>query len=65
VFCHGKGKSPTSGWINSLYGDGHAASRHPRRTNFSPDGTTYDYTVNPSQDEIQPGWGGSGAPIFW
>ena len=65
AFVHGKGKLPMQGWMNILFGDGHAESRRPKASNFKPDGTGWDTTANPGQDEIQPGWGGAATPIFW
>jgi prepilin-type N-terminal cleavage/methylation domain-containing protein len=66
AFIHGKGKLPMQGWINELFGDGHAESRRPKRSNFKPDGSGWDTTVtDPGADEIQPGWGGATLPIFW
>lgn len=66
AFVHGRGKTPISGWTNSLYGDGHATSRMPRASNFTPDGTAFSATADPGPDDIQPGWGGwSTGPIFW
>jgi prepilin-type N-terminal cleavage/methylation domain-containing protein len=66
AFLHGKGKTPLSGWINELFGDGHAESKRPRIASFNPSGTLY---VNPAPgpDEIQPGWGNGtlNKPIFW
>lgn len=68
AFMHGKGKVPISGWKNNLYGDGHAESRKPRTSSFNQSGNTYDFTHVASEDEIQPGWGGTSGnlvPVFW
>ncbi len=66
AFLHGKGKTPLSGWINELYGDGHAESKRPRASSFNSDGTLYT-NPNPGPDEVQPGWGNGtkNNPIFW
>jgi prepilin-type N-terminal cleavage/methylation domain-containing protein len=66
AFLHGKGKTPLSGWINELYGDGHAESKRPRIASFNPQGTKYT-NPTPSRDEVQPGWGNGALmrPIFW
>ncbi|HTL27952.1 MAG TPA: hypothetical protein VL282_01975, partial [Tepidisphaeraceae bacterium] len=66
AFLHGKSKSRMSGWINELYGDGHADSKRPRIGSFNMDGTLF-INPNPSADELQPGWGNGtlNKPIFW
>ena len=75
AYLHGKNKHPLSGWKNNLYGDGHAASRRPRQASFNDaEGKNYKFTeyMNgtyiPSEDELQPGWGGTSGnlvPVFW
>ena len=77
AYLHGKNKHPLSGWKNNLYGDGHASSIRPRQASFNDaEGKQYKFTeyMNgtyvPSEDELQPGWGGSGTgaglvPVFW
>jgi prepilin-type N-terminal cleavage/methylation domain-containing protein len=66
AFLHGKGKTPTTGWINELFGDGHAESKHPRGPSFNAQGTQY-INPEPGPDEVQPGWGNGDKnnPIFW
>ncbi|HTL29923.1 MAG TPA: prepilin-type N-terminal cleavage/methylation domain-containing protein, partial [Tepidisphaeraceae bacterium] len=41
AFLHGKGKTAMAGWINELFGDGHAESRRPRVGSFNAGGTQY------------------------
>jgi prepilin-type N-terminal cleavage/methylation domain-containing protein len=66
AFLHGKGKTPMAGWINELFGDGHAESRRPRPSSFNQQGNLY-INSDPSPDEVQPGWGNGALnkPIFW
>src|SRR5205823_3348803 len=65
TFLHGKKAGvPISGWKNSLYGDGHAESRPPRTSSWSPDGKSF-INPNPNPDELQPRWGNSNAPFMW
>lgn len=64
VFVHGKNRNRFSGWLNELFGDGHADSVHPKKSNFNNDMTQFT-NPNPSADELQPGWGGQATPIFW
>ncbi len=67
AMTHGKGKTPLSGWLNELYGDGHAASKRPRIASWSPDGTKF-LNPNPDQEELQPSWGNNsatGQQIIW
>jgi prepilin-type N-terminal cleavage/methylation domain-containing protein len=66
AFLHGKGKTPMTGWINELFGDGHAESRRPRKSSFNDAGSIYQ-NPDPAPDEIQPGWGNGALnkPIFW
>lgn len=68
AMAHGKGKSPMSGWLNELYGDGHAASKQPKASDWSFDGTKWQPQGTVSQDEMQPSWGNSsatGQQIIW
>lgn len=66
AFLHGKGKTPMNGWINELFGDGHAESRRPRISSFNQQGNLY-INPSPAPDEVQPGWGNGALnkPIFW
>jgi prepilin-type N-terminal cleavage/methylation domain-containing protein len=67
AMTHGKGKSPLSGWLNELYGDGHAASKHPRIASWSADGKKF-INPDPGPEELQPSWGNSsatGQQIIW
>lgn len=63
-FLHGRGKSPGTGWINQLFGDGHATSKSPKQSDF-PDGRTYTYPATPGQDTLQPFWGGKTNECYW
>ncbi|HTL29921.1 MAG TPA: type II secretion system protein [Tepidisphaeraceae bacterium] len=71
ALTHGKGKTPLSGWLNELYGDGHADSKRPHIGNWSLDGKKWlpapgDPNVDPN--EMQPSWGNSsptGQQIIW
>jgi prepilin-type N-terminal cleavage/methylation domain-containing protein len=67
AMTHGKGKSPLSGWLNELYGDGHADMKRPRVASWTPDGKKF-INPDPGPDELQPSWGNSsatGQQILW
>jgi hypothetical protein len=55
-----------AGWINELFGDGHAESRRPRVGSFNQQGNLF-INSDPGPDEVQPGWGNGALnkPIFW
>ena len=64
-FVHGRNnKSFLNGWKNNLYGDGHAESRRPTKSSFSPDGKTFT-NPNPSPDEVQPRWENASGYQMW
>ena len=66
-FLHGKGGAPLAGWLNELYGDGHADMRRPRLGSWNAAGTAF-INPNPDPNEIQPSWGPTGATaqqIVW
>jgi hypothetical protein len=70
ALTHGKGRSPLSGWLNELYGDGHAASKQLKVSSWTLDGKKWNH--NPGdvidQDELQPSWGNgmpTGQWIIW
>jgi prepilin-type N-terminal cleavage/methylation domain-containing protein len=63
-FTHGGNKSWLNGWKNNLYGDGHAESRRPTKSSFSPDGKSFT-NPNPSPDEVQPRWGNASGYQMW
>ncbi|HTL29920.1 MAG TPA: type II secretion system protein [Tepidisphaeraceae bacterium] len=70
ALTHGKGSAPMSGWLNELYGDGHASSKRPKISNWSMDGKKWNVPAGTivSPDELQPSWGNSsatGQQIIW
>jgi prepilin-type N-terminal cleavage/methylation domain-containing protein len=64
AFMHGRNKQRESGWVNELFGDCHADSRRPKKSNFDSEMTKFT-NPNPGSDELQPMWGSQTTPIFW
>jgi prepilin-type N-terminal cleavage/methylation domain-containing protein len=70
ALTHGKGKSPWTGWLNELYGDGHAGSKGLKQSSWTPDGKHWNHLPGDivGEDELQPSWG-NGTPtgqwIIW
>ncbi|HTL29918.1 MAG TPA: prepilin-type N-terminal cleavage/methylation domain-containing protein [Tepidisphaeraceae bacterium] len=61
-FLHGNSKNqPLSGWMNELYGDGHAESKRPHISSWGfkgtgPLGSAFN-NLSPDQNEVQPRFG--------